>query len=141
MSRKIYKNISKNVPNGTTVQTRDEFFFGQKNYRKPGYQDRGFYRKAVVVDSNRDDDLALVKLGTSNGTYLPDYQQGKSRYVPIVLTLNSNGDAIRIGSLFKRNKNTQNMSNRDVQKIKRDLFSGRYKNMNRNRLRKMKGRK
>ena len=29
------KNISKSIPNGRTFQTKDNFFFGANNYRKP----------------------------------------------------------------------------------------------------------
>lgn len=141
MSRKSSKNISQKIPNGTTFQTRDEYFLGQESYRKPGYEDKGFYRKIVVVDSNRNDDFAVVKLGTSNGKRLPGYQKGKSRYRPIVLTKDDDGNFIREGSKFLRNKPKQRMSNRDVQGIKRDLFAGQYKRMNKKRLRELKGRK
>ena len=58
-------NVSQKIPNGRTLQTRDEFFEGQEKYRKPGYENKGLYRKVVVVDSNRADELAVVKLTTS----------------------------------------------------------------------------
>ena len=53
------KNVSQKIPNGRTLQTRDEFFEGQEKYRKPGYENKGLYRKVVVVDSNRADELAV----------------------------------------------------------------------------------
>ncbi len=59
------KNVSQTIPNGRTLQTRDEFFEGKADYRKPGYEDKGHYRKVVVVDSNRKNELAVVKLTTS----------------------------------------------------------------------------
>lgn len=59
------KNVSQKIPNGRTLQTRDEHFEGQKNYRKPGYENKGDYRRVVVIDSNRDDELAVIKLTTS----------------------------------------------------------------------------
>ena len=62
MSNKKSKNVSKTVRNGTILRTRDEYFKGDKNYRKPGYEKAGHYRAAAVVDTNRDDELALVKL-------------------------------------------------------------------------------
>ena len=34
---------------GRTVQTRDEYFERQGDYRKPGYEKKGNYRKAGVV--------------------------------------------------------------------------------------------
>ena len=65
MTRKKNKNVSKNVPNGLILHTRDEYFESQGTYRKPGYQNRGNYRKAVVIDSNKNDDLAVVKIVSS----------------------------------------------------------------------------
>lgn len=140
MSRKHTKNISKNVPNGTIIHTRDEFFLGQSNYRKPGYEDKGLYRKTVVVDSNRMDELALVKLGTSSGKTLTNYKNGKSKYKPIVLTRDSNNNPIKIGHYFVRKSRANDMSLHDVNKIKKDLFRGKNKSSNRRRLRELKGR-
>ena len=66
MSNKKSKNVSKTVKQGLIVHTRDEYFKGAKDYRKPGYEKyAGNYRQAAVVDSNRKDQLALVKLTTS----------------------------------------------------------------------------
>ena len=63
------------------MQTRDEYFAGQKQYRKPGYANKGNYRKSVVVDSNRNDELAVVKLYSKSGTELV---KTESRYKPFV---------------------------------------------------------
>lgn len=141
LSRKRTKNVSKTIQKGTTLQTRDEYFYGQGSYRKPGYENKGLYRRVVVVDSNRQDDLAVVKLGTSSGKHIPGYQKGKSRYVPIVLTKDDKGKPVRVGSHFWKNGANKKMSNRDVQSIKRDLFKGKHKKSNRGRLRELKGRK
>ena len=51
-----HKNISKTIKNGTVLQTRDEYIFGSKGYIKPGYQNKGNYRKVAFVDSNRKND-------------------------------------------------------------------------------------
>ena len=68
------------------MQTRDEYFYGQSEYRKLGYQDKGNYRKSVVVDKNKDNKLAVVKLTTKGRFRLPDYENGKSRYNPQIET-------------------------------------------------------
>ena len=59
------KNISQKVPNGTIVRTRDEYFENAGNYRKPGYGHKGYYRGAIVLDSNRNNELALGKASSS----------------------------------------------------------------------------
>ena len=140
-SGKAKRNISQSIPNGTIVHTRDEYFKGQSFFRKPGYESRGNYRKSVVVDSNRNDELALVKLGTSSGKELPNYAAGKSKYRPIVLTLDDKGNRIKIGHKFARKGVSSEMSIRDVNNIKKDLMTGKHSQSNRRRLRELKGRK
>lgn len=133
------KNISQKIPNGRTLQTRDEFFEGQEKYRKPGYENKGLYRKVVVVDSNRADELAVVKLTTSKqGTALPDYQQGKSKYRPFVATKDDENKPIKVGKKFLPNKQQKDVSQKDVNQIKKDSIKRKD---NRNKLRELKGRK
>ena len=133
------KNVSQKIPNGRTLQTRDEFFEGQEKYRKPGYENKGLYRKVVVVDSNRADELAVVKLTTSKqGTALPDYQQGKSKYRPFVATKDDENKPIKVGKKFLPNKQQKDVSQKDVNQIKKDSIKRKD---NRNKLRELKGRK
>lgn len=138
------KNVSQKIPNGRTVQTRDEFFEGQSNYRKPGYEGKGFYRKGVVVDSNRANELVIVKLTTSKaGKVLPDYKNGESKYRPFVETKDDKGNPITIGTKFKENRPTSDLSIKDVNRIKKDAFvnsSNRVKKENKKKVREMKGR-
>ena len=138
---KAKRNVSQNIPNGTIVHTRDEYFMGQGDFRKFGYTDKGNYRKSVVVDSNRRDELAVVKLGTSSGRLLPHYGTGKSRYRPIVLTRDDEGAPIKLGHKFVRKGVSSEMSQWDVNKIKKDLIAGKHGQSNRKRLRELKGRK
>lgn len=138
------KNVSQKVPNGRTVQTRDEYFEGQKNYRKPGYGKKGVYRKAVVVDSNRKDELAVVKLTTSKKGKTLDYKSGKSKYRPFVITKDDKGKPIKLGKKFVGNSPKADVSKKEVNKIKKDLFRGESKKTskdNRKRVRELKGRK
>ena len=80
MSKK--RNVSKTISNGTILHTRDEYFYLSSGYRKPGYANKGNYRKVVVVDSNKNDDLAVVKLSTK-GTQVPgSISKYKPLYIP-----------------------------------------------------------
>ena len=136
MGKKKNRNISKNIPNGTILHTRDEYIFGSKNYRKPGYAGKGNYRKVAVVDSNRHDDLAVVKL-TTKGKYLPGE---KSTYKPFVETMDDNGKPIRVGSKFI--SRGAKLSSKAVTVIKKDSFKGaKTRKSNRRKVRAMKGRK
>lgn len=134
------KNVSKRIPNGRTVQTRDEFFFGHKNYRKPGYAKKGLYRKAVVVDSNSQDELAVVKLTTSpKGRSIVG--EKKSKYKPFIETLDDDGKPIKLGKKFKENKTSKDLSKRDTNAIKHDSVTDPVTGKkNRARLRKLKDR-
>lgn len=140
--KKSDKNVSKSVPNGRTLQTRDENFFGQENYNKPGYENSGDYRKVVVIDSNDLDDLAVVKLTTSDKGITLTYSNGKSKFRPYVLTLDNEGLPIRIGDKFKANPPRKDLSKDDVSKIKKEVFTNpRTGNANRRKVRHIKGRR
>ena len=117
--RRLNKNVSQHIPNGRTVQTRDEYFEGAKEYRKPGYEDKGLYRGAVVVDSNRDDELALIVL-TTKGEDIAGRK--KSKYRPFIETLDDDGNPIKIGKKFKENKPKKDLSSKAVADIKKLTF-------------------
>lgn len=135
------KNVSRKIPNGRTLQTRDEYFEGKKNYRKPGYEQKGNYRKVVVVDSNRKDDLAVVKLTTSGkGKSIPG--EKKSKYRPYVETKDDTGKPIRIGSKFVENSPKKDLSFEAVSKIRDDVFQkSEGAPENRKKLQKLKNKK
>lgn len=106
------KNVSRKVKNGQIVHTRDEYFYGKKDYRKPDYENKGNYRMAVVVDSNRDDELAVVKLTTAD----KGKQIGttKSKYKPFIETKDCNSKPIKQSKMFvadKKNKLSVKQSN------------------------------
>ena len=110
------KNVSKTIPNGTILQTRDEYFYDGKHFKKPNYQNKGNYRKAVVVDSNKNNDLAVVKL-YSNGKSLINTN---SKYKSFVKTLDDSGNNIRLGKKFILTK--KRLSKLNVSIIKKDCF-------------------
>lgn len=140
--KKKNKNVSKTIPNGRTLQTRDEYFYGGSNYRKPGYAKKGNYRKVVVIDSNDLDDLAVVKLTTSPKGITLDYGNGKSKFKPFVSTLDNLGKPIRVGKKFIENKPNKDVSSKDVAKIKRVSFAESQNSKQNKRLaRHLKGRK
>ena len=138
------KNVSKIIPYGRTLQTRDEYLEGGNNYIKPGYEMKGHYRRVVVVDTNRNNELAVEKLYGHNGKELPGYKNGKSRYKDFIVTKDNEGNPIKIGNKFIENAPKQDVSKKDVNKIKKDALvnaSYRVKKSNRNKVRKLKNRK
>lgn len=141
------KNISKTIPNGRTVQTRDEFIAGGKNTKSNHPNKNDLFRKTVVLDSNRAGDLVLVKLTTKGRHALPNYQKGKSTYNAYVVIQDDKGNSIRIdGVKFKENKSSKDVSKKDVNKIKKDCLtnpktSKSLKKENKSKFRKVKGRK
>lgn len=130
------KNISLKVRNGTILHTRDEYIYGSANYRKRGYENKGNYRKVVVVDSNSRDQLAVVKLYSNSGKALPGT---KSRYKPFVEVRDDDGKRIKVGSKFIRGG--QKLSKYHISLIKNDCFrTSSEKKKNRRKVRSLKGR-
>ena len=126
---------------GRTVQTRDEYFEDQGDYRKPGYETKGNYRKAVVV-AQCGNKRALVKLtkGSPKGKPLTD--EKVSKYRPYVQTKDDAGDAITYGKKFRPNNRNKDLTLRDTAQIAIDCFHGESvrAKVNRNKVREMKGR-
>ena len=131
------KNVSKRIKNGTVLQTRDEYLHGQGNYRKKGYEKKGNYRKVAVIDSNRRDELAVVKLYSTSGTTLIETN---SRYKPFVETLDNENKRIRVGGKFI--PNGQKLSKQNVSIIKKDCFkTPNVQGKNTQKVREIKGRR
>ncbi|HKL94160.1 MAG TPA: hypothetical protein VJZ69_02625 [Clostridia bacterium] len=106
----------------------------------PGYENGkgGNYRKSVVIDSNRSDELAIVKLTKSKkGTPLKEYKNGESTYRPFVYTADEDNNPIKTGKKFIPANKKDNMSKKDVTKIKKECVQHEE---NRDKLRKLKGR-
>lgn len=128
---------------GRTFQTRDEFLEDGIGYEKPGYQDKGFYRKIVVVDSH-EGKLAIVKLtkNSPRGKSLVDEKVSKFRDKPYVLIKDNEGRYIQKGEHFIPNSKKKNLTKRDVTIIKKAAFAGNSQRVkeNRNQVREIKGR-
>ena len=135
------KNVSQKIRNGTTLQTRDEFLESGKNYKKPGYEKKGLYRKVVVVDSNRNDELAVVKTSTKGKRIKGEK---KSRFKPFVETKDSDNKPIKVGKKFIQNKPKKSLNKSQVSQIKKETFKNARKDIvkeNQSKVRKLKGRK
>lgn len=147
MSRKQNKNISQTIPNGTIVRTRDENFQSGKDYEKPGYKNKGDYRGSIVVDSNKKDELALIRFTTSNkGRNVPEVN--KSKYRPYIETKDDLGNPIKESTKFKiKRTKTGEIKNKISTKAANSMKKRSIKNpnpdssgkTNRQKLRELKG--
>jgi hypothetical protein len=145
------KNISKSAKNGTLIHTRDKHLGSSHGYDKK--DKKGLYRMATIVDSNTKEEIAVVKLTTSEkGTALPNYKNGKSKYKNYIETVDSNGNPIRITPVTADYKKSQKprfeadkknaLSKQEVNKIKKDCINDPITGKeNRKRLHNLKGRK
>lgn len=135
------KNVSQRVPNGRTIQTRDEFLESGKNYRKPGYENKGYYREVIVIDSNRENELAVVK-GSTKGKSIDGLN--KTKFKPFVETKDNDGKPIKIGVKFIENKPQKDLNKHQVNQIKKELFKNSSRTLirqNKNKVNKIKKRK
>ena len=122
---KKHKNkiVSKTVPTGTILQTRDEYFQGSGNYRKPGYQNKGLYRKAGVVEQNSKNELAVVKF-VSGGNF--SVNNTNLKYQPYIEIYDDKNQPIKTGSKFIPTK--QVLSTQQVQAIKDNCLKNKQVN-------------
>ena len=112
------KNVSKKTKNGTIIHTRDENFYGQSNYRKEGYEkSKSNYRMAVVIDSNRADELAVVKMTTKGGK-LPKGSTGDYVYTKD----NKNKPITESGKFVKGKKK---ITEKDANVVKKGLIESK----------------
>lgn len=126
---------------GRTVQTRDEYFEGQGDYRKPGYEKKGNYRKAVVV-AQHGKDLALVKTTKGSPRGIPLRDEKVSKFKPYVETKDDDGKPIQYGRKFIPNSRKNDFSMRDILQVILECFTKnkQQRKKNRNKVREMKGR-
>lgn len=133
--KKLRKNVSQKIPNGRTLQTRDEFLASGKGYKKPGYENKGYYREIIVVDSNRFDELAIVK-GSTHGKSIKGLK--KTKFKPFVETLDNEGFPIKRGVKFIENKPKKDLSTYQVNHIKKEAFKNSSKNLRKSNIRKVR---
>ena len=130
------KNVSQTIPNGTFIITNDKYFSdtdGKSNK----------IRMATTVDSNRDNEIALVKYTKSNrhGRAFSN-TKGFKRHGDKIFSADENGQAIKIdGVKFIKGSSRRNISTKQANEIKkRNLKQSMYKNENIKALRDLKKR-
>ncbi len=96
----------------------------------------------MVVDKNKDNELAVVKLTTKGRFRLLDYDNGKSRYNSQIETLDDEGKSIRVrvGKKFIPANKNKDMPQKYVREIKNKCLYGNtpYKQENHRKLEELK---
>lgn len=116
-SKKTNKGRTKDgrVPQGRTLSTYDHYI---GNGKKTGSKKK---RPVVVIESNKNNDLAVVPLSSREGknrTRLKNYQQGQSYFKHYVEIFDNEGKPIRVNKKFRENHPNMDVSLRDVTNIK-----------------------
>ena len=114
------RTASGKVPQGRTLSTYDRYLPGGK---KTGSKKE---RPVVVIETNAENDLAVVPLSTrdgSNRTHLRNYQQGQSYFKHYVEIQDDEGKPIRVNQKFRENSPKMDVSNKDVGFIKDVIFN------------------
>ena len=100
-------NTSKRYPNGRTLKTKDKYLPIEKGKKSDNKKDE---RWVAVIDSNRKDELAVVRLTRQkqkNTTDLPTYKKGNranSRFKHFVEIFDNDGNPIKVdGKKFTEN--------------------------------------
>ena len=120
MIKRLSKNVSQTIRNGTVIKTRDEFLEDNNGYIKPSHRnDKVLYREFITLETNKKGEIVGVKI-------------------------QSGGNPIRLGENFKRVKNKYWISEKDANRIKKDAINHpnrKIRKQNREKLRELKGRK
>ena len=121
MSKKVKTAKGKRIPNGRTLKTEDEYLPSKQSKIKE-QKDK---RWVAVIDSNKDNELAIVRLtdeNTTNTTLLPNYKKGNKKdtyFKHFVETTDNNGDPIKVikGGKFQENDKRYDLSSEEIDKI------------------------
>lgn len=131
------KNTSKKIHNGSLVISNDKFFEGTDGKSQKT-------RMSTVVDSNRKDELAIVKLTTSkkNGRRFKN-DKGFDRHGQNIYTRDNEGNPIKIDNKkFLSGSKRRSISLGQANEIKRrNIRETKLGQANRNKLRELKDRK
>jgi hypothetical protein len=106
------------VPQGRTLTTKDGYL--DKHAKEPNKE-----RPVVVIETNDCNDLAVVQLTTRDGkdrTHLRNYQQGQSYFKHYVEIEDDTGKPIRVNEKFRENNPKMDVSDVDVEKIRKVVF-------------------
>ena len=129
------KNISKTVPNGAFIITNDKFFYGTDGKSNKT-------RMATVIDSNKKDELALVKFTNSKKHGRPfKNNKGINRHSDTVYIKDNSGKPIKIDNKKFQSNSKRNITPKQANEIKRrSVKESKFRVKNRKLLRKLKGR-
>ena len=129
------KNVSKRYPNGRTLKTKDKYLPIDRNGKSTDPKDE---RWVAVIDSNRKDELAVVRLTTqkqANTTSLPTYKKGnrkESFFKHFVEIEDRSGDPIKVDEKkFKENPKKNYLTTDEVLFV-RDKVLGHVKQSSEN---------
>ncbi len=114
---KIKKRAKGNVPLGRTLSTYDHYLDRNSKSNKK--------RPVAVIDRNKRNELAVVALSSRDGkhrTRLKNYQDGKSYFKHFVETRDNEGKPIKVGAKFRENHPRNDISRRDVQRIRKTVL-------------------
>lgn len=134
--KKKNKNISKTIPNGAFIITNDKFFYGTDGKSNKTCM-------ATVIDSNKKDELAIVKFTTSKKHGRPfKNDKGIKRHSDTVYIKDNSGKPIKIDNKKFQSNNKRNITPKQANEIKRrNVKESKFKNTNRKRLKQLKERK
>ena len=110
---------ARRVPLGRTLSTYDHYLGRCKT---PSRKER----PVVVIETNRRNELAVVPLSSRAGkfrTQLKNYQQGQSYFKHFVEIEDDEGLPIKVNKKFRENHRNQDVSNKDIEKIKDKVFN------------------
>ena len=124
--KKSDKNVSKRYPNGRTIKTQDKYLPTDKKGNSAKLKTK---RRVVVVDSNRYDELAVVRLTTQNQpntTELRTYKKGNGKttyFKHFVEIMDDEGNPIKIdGKKFIENPWAWDLSNSEMNEVYNAVF-------------------
>lgn len=124
-------NISKRYPNGRTLKTQDKYLPIDKKGKSDNPKSN---RRVAIVDSNRYDELAVVRLTTkkqANTTYLNGYSKGKGNgretyFKHFVETMDDEGKPIKVdGKKFIENSWSYDLSPEQIAYVQKGILSGK----------------
>ena len=126
MSEKLKTAKGKKIPNGRTLKTKDEYL----PYDPKQVEELKNKRWVAVIDSNKDNELAIVRLtdeNKPNTTLLPNYKKGNKKdtyFKHFVETTDNNGDPIKVikGGKFQENDKRYDLKQNEIEKIRKKVL-------------------
>lgn len=108
------------VPKGRTLSTHDKYLPNSKH----SVQQKD-NRPLIVIETNKNNDLAVVPTSSrpgKNRTRMKKYQQGETYFKHFVEIEDNEGKPIRINNKFRENHPNMDVSEEDIEKIRKKVF-------------------